>query len=108
MGLVGLNYEKNGFDFDLLSNFLGFKFVNDVNIVELDGFNIMCVFVGYSIDLGNSQSLCLGVLVFNLLDEAGVMEGLFCQGNLQISGGEYFVGCFILSWCIFFWVIFDF
>ena len=108
MGLVGLNYEKNGFDFDLSSNFLGSKFANDANTVELDGFNIVRASAGYSIDLGNSQSLRLGVSVFNLLDEAGVTEGSPRQGNSQISGGEYFVGRPILPRRIFFRATFDF
>lgn len=108
MGLVGLNYEKNGFDFDLSSNFLGSKFANDANTVELDGFNIVRASAGYSIDLGNSQSLRLGVSVFNLLDEAGVTEGSPRQGNSQISGGKYFVGRPILPRRIFFRATFDF
>lgn len=108
MGLVGLNYEKKGFDFDLSSNFLGSKFANDANTVELDGFNIVRASAGYSIDLGNSQSLRLGISVFNLLDESGVTEGSPRQGNSQISGGEYFVGRPILPRRIFFRATFDF
>ena len=102
MGLVGLSYDKNNFDFDLSSNFLGSKFANDANTVELDGFNIVRASAGYSIDLGDSQSLRLGVSVFNLLDTAGVTEGSPRQGNSQISGGAFFVGRPILPRRIFF------
>lgn len=108
MGLIGLSYDKNNFDFDLSSNFLGSKFANDANTVELDGFNIVRASAGYTIDLGDSQSLRLGISVFNLLDDAGVTEGSPRQGNSQISGGEFFVGRPILPRRIFFRAMFDF
>ena len=41
MGMVGVSYEGGGFDANLSSNFLGSKFANDANTVELDGFNIV-------------------------------------------------------------------
>jgi outer membrane receptor protein involved in Fe transport len=108
MGLIGLTFDNNKFDFDLSSNFLGSKFANDANTVELDGFNIVRASAGYRIGLGDGESLRLGVSVFNLLDSAGVTEGSPRQGNSQISGGEFFVGRPILPRRIFFRVSFDF
>jgi outer membrane receptor protein involved in Fe transport len=108
MGLIGLTFDNNKFDFDLSSNFLGSKFANDANTVELDGFNIVRASAGYRIGLGDGESLRLGISVFNLLDSAGVTEGSPRQGNSQISGGEFFVGRPILPRRIFFRVSFDF
>ncbi|MEM8906854.1 MAG: carboxypeptidase-like regulatory domain-containing protein, partial [Bacteroidota bacterium] len=71
MGLIGVSYEYSGFDASVSSNFLGSKFANDSNTVELDGFNIVRLNAGYKFPLGNQQSLRLGVSVFNLLDSAG-------------------------------------
>ncbi|MEM6347534.1 MAG: TonB-dependent receptor [Bacteroidota bacterium] len=108
MGLVGIAYDKNNIDFDLSSNFLGAKFANDANTVELEGFNIVRLTAGYRINLGDAQSLRLGISVFNLLDSAGVTEGSPRQGNTQVGGGEYFVGRPILPRRIFFRASFDF
>ena len=108
MGLVGLNIDKKGFDLNLSSNFLGKKFANDGNTVELDGFNIVRLDAGYTIDLEDKQSMRIGFSVFNLLDSAGVTEGSPRQGNTQIGGGEYFVGRPILPRRIFIKVGFDF
>jgi outer membrane receptor protein involved in Fe transport len=108
MGLIGLTFDNNKFDFDLSSNFLGSKFANDANTVELDGFNIVRASAGYRIGLGDGESLRLGISVFNLLDSAGVTVGSPRQGNSQIIGGEFFVGRPILPRRIFFRVSFDF
>lgn len=108
MGLIGIGYDNNKFDFDLSSNFLGSKFANDANTVELDGFNIVRVSAGYKIGLGNAQSLRLGVSVFNLFDAAGITEGSPRQGNAQIAGGNFFVGRPILPRRVFFRALFDF
>ena len=108
MGLAGLNYTNKGFDFDVSSNFLGSKFANDSNTVELEGFNIVRLSTGYAIKLGDNQSLRLGISVFNLLDSAGITEGSPRQGNAQIGGGEFFVGRPILPRRIFFRATFNF
>ena len=108
MGLIGIAYDNNQFDFDLSSNFLGNKFANDANTVELDGFNIVRASAGYSIDLGDAQRLRLGLSVFNLLDSDGVTEGSPRQGNAQVGGGQFFVGRPILPRRVFFRATFDF
>lgn len=108
MGLVGLNYDANGFDFNLSSNFMGPKFANDANTVELEGFNIVRLSGGYTVPLGDANSMRLGFSVFNLLDAAGVTEGSPRQGNAQVSGGEFFVGRPILPRRFFLRVAFDF
>ena len=102
MGMAGVSYEKSGFDLNLTGNFLGDKFANNANTVELDGFGIVRADVGYSFSLGqNNESLRLGLSVFNLLDASGVTEGSPRQGNSQVAGGEFFVGRPILPRRIF-------
>lgn len=108
MGMVGASYDKGGFDASLTSNFLGSKFANNSNTVELDGFNIVRLDAGYAIPLGGNETLRLGVAVFNMLDAAGVTEGSPRQGNTQVSGGNFFVGRPILPRRIFLRATFDF
>jgi len=92
MGMAGIRYSGNGFDANVSGNFLGKKFGNDSNTVELDAFSIVRLDAGYTIPMGDNESLRLGVAVFNLLDSEGITEGSPRQGNSQIGGGEYFVG----------------
>ena len=108
MAMLGVAVEKGGFHFDLSTNYLGKKFSNDANTVELEGYSIVRASAGYKIGLGEGQSLRLGVSVFNLLDSAGVTEGSPRQGDTQIAGGEYFVGRPELPRRIFFRAAFDF
>lgn len=109
MGLIGLNLDMSGFDANLTSNFLGSKFTNTSNTVELDGFNIMRLDAGYSFSLGEgNEKARIGIGVFNLLDADGVTEGSPRQGNSQISGGSFFVGRPILPRRVFVRLGFDF
>ncbi|MEL6629461.1 MAG: TonB-dependent receptor, partial [Bacteroidota bacterium] len=98
----------NGFDANISSNFLGSKFANDANTVELDGFNIVRLDLGYRFSLGQDESMRLGVSVFNLLDTDGVTEGSPRQGNSQTGSSEFFVGRPILPRRIFVRASFDF
>lgn len=108
MGMVGLSYDNSGFDANLSSNFMGSKFANDANTVELDGFNIVRLDAGYKFPLGVGESLRLGVAVFNLLDTAGVTEGSPRQGDTQTGVSEFFVGRPILPRRLFIRATFDF
>ncbi len=109
LGMVGVNYQNSGFDANLSGNFLGKKFANDSNTVELDGFGIVRLDAGYKFPLGDKESLRLGVSVFNLLDTAGVTEGSPRQGNSQTgTASEFFVGRPILPRRIFVRAAFDF
>lgn len=93
MGMAGVSYDNAGFDASLTANFLGSKFANNTNTVELDGFTIVRLNAGYSIPLGeDNESMRIGIMVFNLLDADGVTEGSPRQGNAQVAGGEFFVG----------------
>lgn len=109
MGMAGISYDNNSFDANLSSNFLGSKYANNANSVELDGFNIVRLDAGYKLGLGKGdESVRLGVSVFNLLDASGVTEGSPRQGNSQVAGGNFFVGRPILPRRIFLRATFDF
>ena len=109
MGMVGLIYENAAWDVNLSSNFLGSKYANNSNSVELDGFNIVRFDAGYTFPLGEGdESVRLGVSVFNLLDADGVTEGSPRQGNSQVAGGNFFVGRPILPRRVFLRAMFEF
>ena len=109
MGMFGLDYDAGSFDANLSSNFLGSKFANNSNSVELDGFNIVRLDAGYTFDLGDgNESIRVGLAVFNLFDAAGITEGSPRQGNSQVSGGNFFVGRPILPRRVFLRLAFNF
>ncbi|MEM8486668.1 MAG: carboxypeptidase-like regulatory domain-containing protein [Bacteroidota bacterium] len=108
MGLAGFSYENDGFDVNLSSNFLGSKFANDANTVELDGFNIVRLDAGYSFPLGDKEALRVGLSVFNLFDADGVTEGSPRQGDAQTGLSEFFVGRPILPRRVFLRAAFSF
>lgn len=92
MGMIGVNFDNGAFDASLSDNFIGKRFANDANTVELKAYDLMRLDAGYTVSLGASQSLRLGASVFNVLDTQGITEGSPRQGNTQIGGGEFFVG----------------
>jgi hypothetical protein len=92
MGMLGVSYDDGVFDAGLSDNFIGKRFANDANTVKLQAYSIMRLDAGYTTMLGKTQSLRLGVSVFNLADSQGITEGSPRQGNSQISGGDFFVG----------------
>jgi outer membrane receptor protein involved in Fe transport len=109
MGMLGLSYENASWDANVSSNYLGSKYANNSNTVELDGFNIVRFDAGYTMSLGEGdESLRLGISVFNLLDADGVTEGSPRQGNSQVAGGNFFVGRPILPRRIFLRAGFEF
>jgi outer membrane receptor protein involved in Fe transport len=109
MGMAGVNYDNGAFDASLSGNFLGKKYANDSNTVELDGFSIVRLDAGYKFALGKEESVRLGVSVFNLLDAAGITEGSPRQGNAQPGViSDFFVGRPILPRRIFVRAQFDF
>ncbi|MEM1356788.1 MAG: carboxypeptidase-like regulatory domain-containing protein [Bacteroidota bacterium] len=109
MGLIGATYDNGTFDANASANFLGSKFANDANTVELDGYNIVRLDGGYTFDLGKKQSLRLGVSIFNLLDSDGVTEGSPRQADAQSGGvSDFFVGRPILPRRLFLRASFNF
>ncbi|MEL7118218.1 MAG: TonB-dependent receptor [Bacteroidota bacterium] len=109
MGMAGLSYNGGGFDANVSSNFMGSKFANDANTVELDGFNIVRLDAGYKFSLGEAnETLRLGISIFNLFDADGVTEGSPRQGDAQTGTSAFFVGRPILPRRLFIRAAFDF
>ncbi len=108
MGMLGIAFDNKKIDASITDNFIGKRFANDANTVELEAYDIMRLDAGYTASLGQSQSLRLGVSVFNLLDSQGITEGSPRQGNSQIGGGEFFVGRPILPRRLFIRATFNF
>ena len=93
MGMIGFSYNKDRFDAGFSNNLVGKKFANTSNTAELDSYGIVRFNTGHTFNLGSTETLRLGVAVFNLLDTEGITEGSPRQGNAQISGGgDFFVG----------------
>lgn len=108
-GTLGLTYDNNNFDFNLSSTYLGKRFANDGNTVELDAYNIVRLAFGYTFHLGEeNQTMRLGASIFNLLDSQGITEGSPRQGNSQTGTSAYFVGRPVLPRRVSIRVLFDF
>ena len=108
MGMIGASYQAGPIDANLSNNFIGKKFANTSNTVELEGYGIVRLDAGYTLDIGPSETLRLGISVFNLLDTDGVTEGSPRQGDAQIGGGGFFVGRPILPRRVFGRITFNF
>lgn len=73
----GLNYDNSNFDASFSFNYVGAKFTNDNNDVELDPYTLARLGLGYTVKSQevSTQSLRLGFSVFNLFDSQGLTEG---------------------------------
>jgi iron complex outermembrane receptor protein len=92
-GTIGLTLDRGPWDGNFSATYLGKRYANDANTVELDPYTVVRAGIGYTIGLGEAnESLRLGVSVFNLLDSEGITEGSPRQGNAQTGSAEYFVG----------------
>ena len=92
-GTIGLTYNNNNIDFNASATYLGKRFANDANTVELDPYTLVRLSGGYTIGLGQqNESVRLGIAIFNLLDTQGITEGSPRQGNSQTGASDYFVG----------------
>ena len=75
LSTVGLYFDDSKFDAVFSLNHAGKKFTSDANTIELDPINIYRLGAGYSLELGEIESLRLGFSVYNLFNDAGVTEG---------------------------------
>ncbi|MFC6268143.1 TonB-dependent receptor [Frigoriflavimonas asaccharolytica] len=92
MTKLGLAYDKSKIDANLDFNYAGDKFTNDANTIELQGFGIVDLSVGYTFTVGSEkESLRIGVQGFNLLNSEGITEGSPRLGDNQ-TDEQFFVG----------------
>lgn len=108
LSTLSLNYDNDKFDAGLIYNFTGDKYSNDANTIKLGGFGLANLNMGYTLSLGdNSETVRLGMQVFNLFDSEGITEGSPRLGNNQ-TDEEYFVGRPVLPTRLFFNATFNF
>lgn len=92
MNKFGLVYEKSNFDGNLDFSYAGSKFANDTNTIELDGYGVFDLNLGYTFKFGeNNESVRFGFQSFNLFNSEGITEGSPRLGDNQ-TDEEYFVG----------------
>ena len=89
---AGLYYDDHRLDASIFTNFTGDNFTASNDAIRLKGWNIVNVDAGYKVSFGGSNTVRIGINVFNLLDTAAVTEGSPRQDTAQSVGGAYFVG----------------
>lgn len=87
---AGLYYDDNRLDASIATTYTGPNYTDNSNAIELDGFNTWRLIAGYKLGLGGTQSLRVGVDVYNLFNSSGITEGSPRQVSQTI--GAYFVG----------------
>lgn len=108
MASSGLNFDNKKWDAGFSWNYTGAKFTDDSNNVELDALNIFRLDGGYTMNMGEKETLRLGVSVYNLFDENGLTEGNPRDTTQANSGSTYFVGRPILPRRVFVRATFNF
>ncbi len=88
---AGLYYDDGRFDASIFTNYTGDNFTASANTIELKGWNVANLDLGYKVPLGES-SVRLSLNVYNLFDTAAVTEGSPRQDNNQTANGAFFVG----------------
>jgi outer membrane receptor protein involved in Fe transport len=108
LGNLSLNYDNTKFDAGLLYNYIGSKFSNDANTIELDGFGLTSLNVGYTVSAGeDGETIRFGAQVFNAFNSEGITEGSPRLGNNQ-TDEEFFVGRPVLPTRLFLNATFNF
>ncbi len=107
MSYVELRYADSRLDGALSMSYMGSKYTDDSNNVELDPISIVRLDAGYTMSLGQKgESMRIGASVFNLTDCRGLTEGN-PRDLSQSNEGVYFVGRPILPRRVFLRVTFN-
>ncbi len=107
MSYVELRYADSRVDGALSMSYMGSKYTDDSNNVELDPISIVRLDAGYTMSLGQKgESMRIGASVFNLTDCRGLTEGN-PRDLSQSNEGVYFVGRPILPRRVFLRVTFN-
>ncbi|MBW3558276.1 MAG: TonB-dependent receptor [Proteobacteria bacterium] len=88
---AGLYYDDDRFDAAIFTNYTGSTFTDFSNAIELEGFNVVNLDLGYTMDLGG-QTARFGFHVFNLNESQGITEGSPRQASNQVGSGSFFIG----------------
>ncbi len=88
---AGLYYDDGRFDASVFTNYTGNNFTASANTIELKGWNVANLDLGYKVPVGGS-SVRISLNVYNLFDTDAVTEGSPRQDNNQAANGAFFVG----------------
>jgi outer membrane receptor protein involved in Fe transport len=75
MGQGGVSYEAGGFDVRLAAKYTGNRFADEANFQRLDAYTVVNGGLGYTFSFGDTESVRLGLNVFNLFNSRGLTEG---------------------------------
>jgi iron complex outermembrane recepter protein len=92
MANFGLYFRQSGFDASIFDTYTGRTFTSDLNNIELPGYHIVRLNVGYTRTFAGGDSARLGIDIYNLFDSDAVTEGSPRQGTEQSLGAAYFIG----------------
>ncbi|MBD0278871.1 MAG: TonB-dependent receptor, partial [Flavisolibacter sp.] len=87
-----LSYDNRRFYASVTADYVGKRFGNAANLVELKPYTLVRVDLGYTFALSNAESFRISTGVFNLLNSEAVTEGNPRAGNAQTNTGDFFVG----------------
>ena len=89
---LALMYEKSSFDGNIDFSYAGDKYANDANTIELAGYGVVDLNLGYTLSVGkNDETVRLGIQSFNVFNSEGITEGSPRLGDNQ-TDEEFFVG----------------
>lgn len=89
---TSIAYNDGTYDLGIFHNYHGDNYANSSNTVELDGYHLVRLEAGYTLNFQDDQRARFSIGVFNLFDSDGITEGSPRQGNNQTAEEAYFVG----------------
>jgi outer membrane receptor protein involved in Fe transport len=87
-----LAYENKKFYAAFSLDYVGKRFGNAANLVELDPYTLARLDLAYSFTMKNEERLRISAGIFNLFNSTAVTEGNPRAGNAQTNTGDFFVG----------------
>jgi outer membrane receptor protein involved in Fe transport len=92
MANFGLYFRQSGFDASIFDTYTGRTFTSDLDNIELPGYHIARLDVGYTKSFTGGDTARVSIDVYNLFDSDAVTEGSPRQGTTQSLGTAYFIG----------------
>ncbi|TAE50487.1 MAG: TonB-dependent receptor, partial [Bacteroidetes bacterium] len=71
----GLAYNRSNWEVGLMYNFVGKRFADDQNNIELPGYSLLNLRAGRRISMGEQGTMTLGLNLYNALGSRGLTEG---------------------------------
>jgi iron complex outermembrane receptor protein len=87
-----LSYDNRRVYVSLAADYVGKRFGNAANLVDLKEYTLLRFDLSYTVPLQHNESFRISTGIFNLLDANAVTEGNPRAGNTQTNTGDFFVG----------------